>query len=64
MANAFRAQTSQDFTIVDSASKVVGHIRVKPSGIAWHPPGRGKWRRLTLKQFADLAEEHGSLVSQ
>lgn len=64
MANSFRAPTSQDFTIVDDNDKVVGHIRVKPSGVAWCPVGKGKWRRLTLNQFAELAEKHGTLTDQ
>jgi len=59
MANSFR--DPQVFTIIDGTGKTVGHIKVKPNGVAWCPPGKGayRWRSLTLKQFADLAEQHG-----
>ncbi|MEJ0013757.1 MAG: hypothetical protein WDM94_14300 [Bauldia sp.] len=57
--NAFRPKKFEDFEIVDASSKVVGHLRVKPSGILWGQKGGKKWFGVTLKQFAEFAEAKG-----
>lgn len=57
--NSFRPKKFEDFEIVDANGDVVGHIRVKPSGILWAPKGSHVWYGLTLKQFGELATEHG-----
>jgi hypothetical protein len=59
MANKFRGPESQDFTIVDDDG-VVGHIRVKPSGVLWAPKNSQTWHRLSLERFAELATKHGA----
>lgn len=64
MANSFAGPKYQDFTVLDDASHIIGHIRVKPSGVSWRKADHGKWNRLTLKQFAELAIEHGKQVDQ
>ncbi len=63
MAYAFKRQESEDFVIVDlnDSEKVVGKIRVKPSGVLWSPKGGHKFFKLTIQQFAKFAEEHGTL---
>jgi hypothetical protein len=58
--NSFRPRKFEDFEIVDAASEVVGHIRVKPSGILWAPKGAHVWHGLSLKRFAELVQEHGT----
>jgi hypothetical protein len=57
--NEFRPKKFEDFEIVDDKGGVVGHVRVKPSGILWAPKGSHVWHGLTIKEFGDLAIEHG-----
>jgi len=44
---------------VDEASKVVGHIRVKPSGVLWAPSNAKVWYGVSLKEFAAFLETNG-----
>ncbi|TQF40279.1 hypothetical protein UNPF46_10975 [Bradyrhizobium sp. UNPF46] len=62
MAYAFKRAESQDFTIVEmnDGDKIVGTIRVKPSGVLWAPKGSHKFYKLSIQQFAKFAEEHGT----
>ena len=62
MAYAFRASESQDFTIIDlnDENKIIGHVRVKPSGILWADKSGQTWYRLSIKKFAELAKKHGT----
>jgi hypothetical protein len=64
MPNTFRWPNHEDFTILDANNQVIGHVRVKPTSISYKPSGRGKWRQIKLDRFAELAEEHGTLVNQ
>ena len=57
--NSFRPRKYEDFEIVNDTNEVVGHVRVKPSGILWAPKGGHNWYGLTLTQFSKFAEEHG-----
>jgi hypothetical protein len=61
MANSIRRSESEDFEIVDGAHKVVGNVRIKPSGILWKPKGKHKWYGVAIDKFAEFAEEHGKL---
>ena len=57
--NSFRPRKFEDFEIVDEASKVVGHIRVKPSGVLWAPSNAKVWYGVYLKEFAAFLETNG-----
>lgn len=60
MAYSFKLPESQDFTIVDADDGgIVGHIRVKPSGVLWADKSGHKWHRLSIKEFSDLAKKYG-----
>ncbi len=59
MAKSLRRPEFEDFEITDGG-KVVGSVRVKPSGILWKPKGKQSWHRLSIEQFADYAERHGT----
>jgi hypothetical protein len=58
--NSFRPKKFEDFEIVDVDSKVVGHIRVKPSGVLWAPSNAKVWYGVRLAQFAAFMEESGT----
>lgn len=57
--NSFRPRKFDDFEIVDAETKVVGHIRVKPSGVLWAPSNGKHWYGVSLEKFAAFMEEHG-----
>ncbi|MCX7092025.1 MAG: hypothetical protein NTY50_01050 [Methylobacter sp.] len=57
--NSFRPHKFEDHEIVDGDNKVVGHIRVKPSGILWSPANGRDWHGISLSQFANYMEAHG-----
>ncbi len=57
--NRFSPEKFYDFKIVDENSLVVGHIRIKPSGIHWSPSKAKKWYGVSLKKFADFMENNG-----
>ncbi|HEV2378892.1 MAG TPA: hypothetical protein VG206_03740 [Terriglobia bacterium] len=57
--NSFRPRKFEDFEIVDDESRVVGHIRVKPSGVLWAPSSAKAWYGVSLKEFAEYMEQHG-----
>jgi hypothetical protein len=59
VANSFAALKAQDFTIVDPDGELLGHLRVKPSGVGWRQAGGQKWRRIRLEKFIELAKEQG-----
>ena len=54
----FKMPLHSKFTITENG-KVVGHVKVKPSGISWRPASAQKWFQLTSEDFGKLAEEHG-----
>ena len=41
--NSFRTRKCEDFEIVDANTKVVGHIRLKPSGVLLLPFNGKDW---------------------
>lgn len=57
--NSFRPRKYEDHEIVDSKNNVVGHIRVKPSGILWSPKNGKGWYGISLADFATYMENNG-----
>lgn len=57
--NSFKSRKFEDHQIVDAKGKIVGHIRVKPSGVLWSPKGGKDWYGISLDKFAAFMEEHG-----
>jgi len=57
--NSFRPRKFEDHEIVDDKSKVVGHIRVKPSGILWSPKNGKEWYGISLNEFSSYMEKNG-----
>ena len=57
--NNFRPRKYEDFEIVDDDEKVVGHIRVKPSGVLWAPTNAKTWYGISLDDFATHLEKYG-----
>lgn len=57
--NSFRPKKFEDFEIVDGGSKVVGHVRIKPSGILWAPANAKVWYGISLPDFAKHLEQVG-----
>ena len=57
--NSFRPRKFEDFEIVDDNNKVVGHVRVKPSGVLWAPANAHVWYGVSLDEFAAYMEENG-----
>ncbi len=62
--NSFRPSKFVDHEIVDNQNKVVGHIRVKPSGILWSPKNGKDWYGVSLANFAEYLEKNGKKVSK
>ncbi|MFH0960846.1 MAG: hypothetical protein V1897_19345 [Pseudomonadota bacterium] len=62
--NEFQPKKYEDFVIVDSESKIIGHIRVKPSGIHWAPKNGKIWYGVSLNDFATFMEEKGKKKSK
>ncbi len=57
--NSFRPRKYEDFEIVDENEKVVGHIRVKPSGVLWAPSNARAWYGVSLDEFKEYMEKSG-----
>jgi hypothetical protein len=57
--NSFRPRKFEDFEIVDEDQKVVGHIRVKPSGILWSRANAKGWMGISLEDFAEYMKKNG-----
>jgi hypothetical protein len=57
--NSFRPRKFEDFEIVIDDNKVVGHIRVKPSGVLWAPANAKVWYGVSLNEFATFMKERG-----
>jgi hypothetical protein len=56
----FKRLKVQVFTIVDSNKKEFGSVRIEPDAVSWKPAGTSQWHRLTMKEFGNLAVQHGS----
>tara|TARA_R100000093_G_C1863596_1_gene49182 strand:- start:90 stop:287 length:198 start_codon:yes stop_codon:yes gene_type:complete len=57
--NSFKPKKYEDHQIVDQNGYVVGHIRVKPSGVLWSPKNGKGWYGVPLAQFAEFMELNG-----
>lgn len=57
--NSFRPRKYEDFEIVNDDNKVVGHVRVKPSGVLWAPSNAKVWYGVSLSAFSAFMEENG-----
>jgi hypothetical protein len=57
--NSFAHRDFEDFKIVDEDEKVVGHIRVKPSGILWARSKAKGWYGISLDDFATYMKKKG-----
>ena len=57
--NNFRPRKFEDHEIVDGDGRVVGHVRVKPSGILWAPANSKVWYGVPLGSFASWMTENG-----
>ncbi len=53
MKNSFESQKLVDERILDENEKVIGVIRIKPSGVSWKPKGLGKFYTVSLATFTD-----------
>ncbi len=59
VVNNFRPKKYYDHEIVDAEGNVVGHVRVKPSGILWAPSNAKVWYGVSLDEFAQFMEKQG-----
>ena len=59
MAKAFQLRQSADFEIFEK-TRMVGTVRVKPSGILWAPKGSHSWFRVNIEDFGAYAQRHGT----
>jgi len=57
--NSFKPQKFYDFEIMDNSNKMVGKIRVKPSGILWSPKGSHKFLGVSLDTFTQFMKDNG-----
>jgi hypothetical protein len=57
--NSFRPRKFEDHEIIDEGNKIIGHVRVKPSGILWSPKNGKDWYGISLSEFADYMERKG-----
>ncbi len=62
--NRFSPEKFHDFKIVDDGNKVVGHIRIKPSGVHWARKNSKKWYGVSIDEFAAFMEEEGKRKSK
>jgi len=57
--NSLRPRKFEDFEIVGDDNRVVGHIRIKPSGVLWAPSNAKVWYGVSLSEFAAYMEQNG-----
>ena len=58
--NNFRPGKFYDFEIVNEKSRVIGKIRIKPSGILWKSKGSRNWLGVDLESFASFMTKNGT----
>ncbi len=51
--NYFAFPDHQDFVIKDENGRIVGTLRVKPSGLSWKPKSSQQFYTVSLDQFND-----------
>jgi len=61
--NSFRPRKFEDFEIVDDDNRVVGHIRVKPSGVLWAPSNAKVWYGVSLARCSSRSPTSGARFS-
>jgi hypothetical protein len=61
MKNQFAEPSFYEHTIADEHGKIIGHIRVKPSGVSWKKVDGKKWYGVTLAHFAEWIVANGTL---
>jgi hypothetical protein len=44
---------------VNDDNRVIGHIRVKPSGVLWAPTDAKMWYGVSLNEFAAYMQQNG-----
>jgi hypothetical protein len=60
--NSFRVPKFVDHVIEDpERGRIVGTLRIKPSGVAWASRDEKKWRRVSLAKFIDFMNQNGKL---
>ena len=57
--NNFSPEKFYDFEIVNEESRVIGRIRIKPSGILWKSKGSRDWWGVNLERFATFMKDNG-----
>ena len=57
--NNFRPEKFYDFEIVNAENRIIGKIRVKPSGILWKSKGSRDWLGVDLETFATFMKKSG-----
>jgi len=57
--NNFSPEKFYDFEIVNEESRVVGKIRIKPSGILWKSRGSRYWLGVNLQSLVDFMKNNG-----
>jgi hypothetical protein len=62
--NRFSPEKFHDFRIVDGNGAVVGHIRIKPSGVHWAPKDAKLWYGVTIEKFGEFMKENGTRKSK
>jgi hypothetical protein len=62
--NRFSPEKFYDFCIVNPKGRVVGHIRVKPSGIHWAPKDAKRWYGISIRTFGKWMEVNGTRKSK
>ncbi len=61
MKNQFQPSKFHEHRIVTDSGSVVGHIRVKPSGVLWAPKGAKVWYGLSIEKFGELMQSQGKV---
>jgi len=58
--NKFEPNKFHDHRIVAEDGSVVGHIRVKPSGVLWSPKSAKVWYGLRIDKFGEMMVQSGT----
>lgn len=58
-SNNFKHRKYFDHVILGPDKKVVGTIRVKPSGVLWAAKGSKAWKGVDLETFAEFMQKNG-----
>lgn len=57
----FKAPVMRQFEIMEGNSKI-GTLRVRPNAIRWKAADKKQFRSVTIQQFAEFAEAHGTIT--